>query len=92
MINVGQSLKEHREKTGLSQSELARRTHIKQANISRWENGTHFPNILDCITLASFYDISIDYLIGYENEDGSKNTNIVNSFNNVHNSGNITIK
>lgn len=73
MINIGQALKEHREAAELSQSELARRTGIKQANISRWEKNENFPNIIDCITLADFYGISIDYLVGYENEDGSKN-------------------
>ena len=74
MIDIGKNLKEHRESAGLSQSELARRTGIKQQNISRWETNENFPNIIDCITLADFYNISIDYLIGYENEDGSKNT------------------
>ena len=73
MIDIGQALKEHRENAGLSQSELARRTGIKQVNISRWERNENFPNIIDCITLADFYGISIDYLVGYENEDGSKN-------------------
>ena len=74
MINIGKSLKEHRENAKLSQNELAKITGIKQQNISRWENNTHLPNISDCITLANFYQISIDYLIGYENIDGTKNT------------------
>lgn len=73
MIDIGKSLKEHREREELTQSELAKKTGIKQQNISRWENNENFPNIIDCITLAKFYGISIDYLIGYENEDGSKN-------------------
>lgn len=73
MIDIGRALKEHRESKELSQSELARKTGIKQQNISRWEKNENFPNIIDCITLANFYGISIDYLIGYENEDGSKN-------------------
>lgn len=87
MLNIGLSLKEHREKAELNQSQLAKATGIKQQNISRWEKGLHFPNIIDCITLANFYGISIDYLIGYENEDGTRNTQIIsNSFNNVSNS------
>ena len=73
MFNIGHTLKEHRERANLNQSQLAKLTGIKQQNISRWENNTHFPNIIDCVTLANFYGISIDYLIGYENEDGSKN-------------------
>lgn len=63
MLNIGQSLKEHRERANLNQSQLAKFTGIKQQNISRWENSTHFPNIIDCIKLANFYGISIDYLL-----------------------------
>lgn len=81
MINIGESLKAHRINANLSQSELAKRTGIKQQNISRWEKNTHIPNVMDCVILANFYQISIDYLIGYENDDGTKNT-IINSFNN----------
>ena len=40
MINIGASLKEHRENAKLTQTELAKRTGIKQQNISRWEK-TH---------------------------------------------------
>lgn len=89
MINIGESLKVHRKNANLSQSELAKRTGIKQQNISRWEKNTHIPNVMDCVILANFYQISIDYLIGYENDDGTKNT-IINSFNN--NSGSINFK
>lgn len=74
MIDIGKSLKEHRENAKLTQTELAKRTGIKQQNISRWENNTHIPNVQDCIVLANFYQISIDFLIGYENADGSKNS------------------
>lgn len=73
MINIGENLKSHRLNAVLTQSELAKKTGIKQQNISRWEKNTHIPNVMDCVILASFYQISIDYLIGYENDDGSKN-------------------
>lgn len=76
IINIGKYLREHRENAHLSQSQLAKATGIKQQNISRWEAGLHYPNIIDCISLAKFYNISVDYLIGYENEDGTKNTDL----------------
>lgn len=88
MINIGESLKQHRENAKLTQTELAKRTGIKQQNLSRWEKNTHIPNVMDCITLANYYQISIDFLVGYENEDGTKKSiHITGSFNN--NSGNI---
>lgn len=74
MIDIGNSLKEHRKNAELSQSELAAKTGIKQQNISRWENNTHIPNVMECLILADFFGISVEYLVGYENEDGTKNT------------------
>lgn len=59
-------IKELREERGLSQRELANKTGIKQANISRWEAGLVVPNIIDIWTLAEFFDCSIDYLVGKE--------------------------
>ena len=69
MSNIVQSLKAHREKANLSQGELSRKTGIVQTNLSRWESNTHVPNIADCVTLARFYKISVDELIGYTLED-----------------------
>ena len=57
-------IKELRLEKGLSQRELAAKTNIKQANISRWEAGLVVPNVLDVWTLANFFNVSIDYLIG----------------------------
>ncbi len=67
MINIGNALKEHRQNSGLSQSELARLTDIKQQNISRWESNIHIPDIIDCIKLADFYEITLDELVGRDN-------------------------
>ena len=74
MINIGNSLKFHRERFNLSQTQLSKQIGINQQNISRWESNQYFPNIMQCIKLANFYGISVDYLVGYENEDGTKNS------------------
>ena len=73
MIDIGKALKFHRENKKLSQSELSRQCGISQQSLSRWENNENVPNAMDCALLAQYYGISIDYLIGFENEDGSKN-------------------
>lgn len=62
-MNIGEALKQQRLSAGLSQSQLARETGIKQQNISRWENGTHIPDIAQCAILAKYYGISVDELI-----------------------------
>ena len=66
MANIGNSLKEHRQVCGYTQSELAKQTGIKQQNISRWESNIHNPDILDCINLANFYNITLEELLGLD--------------------------
>lgn len=69
MRDYGKELKAHREKLNLSQCELAKRTGIKQQNISRWEKNQNYPSIDLCEKLADFYGITIDELIGRDNLD-----------------------
>ena len=63
-ILLGNSLKYWRETANLTQSALARETGIHQCMISRWEAGINLPSIVDLITLAEFYKISLDELVG----------------------------
>ena len=63
-INIGESLKQHREERGLTITQLAKQTDISRQNLSRWEENLVVPNALFCIKLAIFYDISLDELLG----------------------------
>ena len=58
MLNYGEALKYQREHNGLTQSELARRTGLKQQMISYWEANKGLPNIEFCVQLANFYGIT----------------------------------
>lgn len=63
-LNYGESLKEQRERLGLSQSEAARKINTSHQNISRWESGKILPSIDFCVKLADLYGVSLDELIG----------------------------
>ena len=65
-MNIGEAIKEQRLRLGISQSELAKATGIKQQNISRWENNTHIPDVTQCVILAKYYGIMIEELIGID--------------------------
>ena len=64
MYEIGEELKYHREKNGFSQSSIATATGISQQKISYYESGKHSIPIEFCITLADFYGISLDELVG----------------------------
>ncbi len=58
------NLKLLRKNRGYTQLALQMKTGIEQALISKFENGERIPPTETLITLADFYNVSIDYLLG----------------------------
>lgn len=59
-------LKELRKEKGLSMIELAQIIKVTDAAISNWENEINEPKISYLKSLATFFGVSSDYLIGLE--------------------------
>ena len=61
---LGEKLKNERKNAGYTQQQIASFLKIPQNNISRYENGEREPDIETLGTLADFYEVSIDWLLG----------------------------
>lgn len=59
-------IKELRKRRGLSQAELAVKFNVDQTAVSKWELEKAYPNIDLAIKIASYFDVSIEYLLGKE--------------------------
>ena len=57
-------LKELRIEKGLSQAQLAKETQLGQSAIAYWETGQRIPNAQAVVTLARYFNVSTDYLLG----------------------------
>ncbi|MBQ9953096.1 MAG: helix-turn-helix transcriptional regulator [Clostridia bacterium] len=57
-------LKELREDSDITQKYLADLLHIKQNTYSQYENGQRQPPLEVLISLAKFYKVTLDYLVG----------------------------
>lgn len=68
MLNFGEELKFQRIKRNKTLKEVEKDTGISNSNLSRWECGKVLPNINFCVTLADYYGISLDELIGRDFE------------------------
>lgn len=68
MLYLGVTIREHRMKKGLTQEQLAYHLGVSSQTVSRWENGTTYPDIVMLPILADFFGISIDLLMGYAKE------------------------
>ncbi len=65
-INLGRVLITNRHKRGITQDEVAEYMGVSKASVSKWETGTTYPDITLLPRLASYFNISIDELMGYE--------------------------
>lgn len=73
MISIfSQTLKELRQERNLTQKELAYDLNYTQSNISEWENGTVEPKATALTAISTYFGVSIDYLLGLENEYGAR--------------------
>lgn len=64
-------IKELREEKKLSQTKLAEIIQTSQRNIGRWENEENEPSFSQLVKLADFFECSIDYLVGREDDYGN---------------------
>lgn len=65
------TLKDLRIENELTQFELAEKLQIGQATIAGYESGAREPRIEILISYADFFQCSIDYLVGREDEFGN---------------------
>lgn len=64
-------IKTLREEKGFSQKELASKLNTSNKNIWAYENGIAAPNIDMLIKMADLFDVSVDFLVGHEDELGN---------------------
>ena len=60
---------ELRAEKGLSQRAVAKQLNISQGTYNNWENGKTQPSIEQLKLLAAMFDVTVDYLIGYAEEN-----------------------
>ena len=61
-----QRLRELRQDKHLSMKQLAKELNTTDAAISNWENEINEPKISYLVSIAQFFDVSTDYLLGLE--------------------------
>ncbi len=61
-------LLELRTEKGMSQREMATVMRVSQGTYNNWENGRTQPSIEQLISLADYFEVSVDYLIGRAEE------------------------
>ncbi len=69
MAELHLKLRELREKSGMSQNEMAKLLGCSQQTYSRYESHTTEIPLEKLVQLARYYDTSVDYLLGITEHD-----------------------
>ena len=64
-----ENLVQLRKLNGLSQEELAEKVGVSRQTLSKWEVGESLPDIEKSRALADVFDVTLDELVSYENND-----------------------
>lgn len=64
-----EKLKELREAKKVTQSQLGEYIGAKKSAISLWESGKRQPDQETLVRLASYFDVSVDYLLGLDSAE-----------------------
>ena len=70
--DIGKKISAIRKELGMTQKELAEKLHVTDKSISKWETGTHFPDIAIMEDLASSLGITVVELLGLENSSAKE--------------------
>lgn len=70
--NIGNKIRYLREERGITQKQLAENISSTNKNIWAYETGYTLPPVDTIIRLSKFFGISVDYLLGLEDDFGGK--------------------
>ena len=75
-LNISKCIVQKRKEKGITQEKLAEYIGVSKASVSKWESEQSYPDILLLPELATFFNVSVDELLGYSpqltNEDIKK--------------------
>ena len=64
MKTFGEKIKELRKERGLTQPALAKELDVSNGMISNWENNINEPGLTHIKNIATFFNVSADYIVG----------------------------
>lgn len=68
-MDIGRTIKELRQKRGVTQEELSEALGVSVQTVSRWENGVTSPDLSMFPQLTLYFGVTADFLLGLERND-----------------------
>jgi Predicted transcriptional regulators len=90
MIAIGSNIKKYRKQRKITQEQLAEVLGVSDQAVSRWENGSTYPDIELLPTIALYFGVTLDEMMGMEAiKDESDIEDILNRRKELRNSGEV---
>lgn len=71
-VKLGEHLRALRRRDGRTQEDLAAALDVTPQAVSRWENGSCYPDMALIPSMANYFGVTIDELFGYRNDRDKK--------------------
>ncbi|WP_102372504.1 helix-turn-helix transcriptional regulator [Enorma phocaeensis] len=68
-MELARRIKEHRERLGMSQGELAKAVFVTRNTISNWETDRTYPDVQSLLLLSELFGVSIDALVREDSKE-----------------------
>ena len=65
-LNIGENIRRLRRKADMTQEQLADQLGVSYQSVSRWENGTTYPDMEFLPVLSGIFGVTVDELLGME--------------------------
>ncbi len=82
-MNIGKKIRELRQQMGRTQTEIAEVFGVSPQAVSRWENGTVYPDMELIPSIANYFGVTIDSLFGYQSQRETRINAIIEEANNL---------
>lgn len=72
-INISKNLVFLRKANRMTLEEVADKINVSRQAVAKWENGDTIPDIINCVSLADLYNVSVDDLLHHNGETEEAN-------------------
>ncbi|MBQ2278772.1 MAG: helix-turn-helix transcriptional regulator, partial [Clostridia bacterium] len=72
-LSLGDNIRTFRRAMDMTQEQLAELLGVSFQSVSRWENGTTYPDMELLPALARIFSVTVDALLGMSDEERQKN-------------------
>lgn len=90
-MEAGERIRDLRKEKRITQTDLAKGIDVTQATVAAWEGGKAIPNASTLDSLANYFNVSADYILGRTNTKNPGSRDLEDAFDHAMSFGGLPI-